>query len=127
MITLRQILEDTIWVVKMQGWRTSGTYRQMKHYADDEECRDFDICASQPEHLKEFYEEYFKYDREHGFTTVQDFYMKHYALKKEKNVLPKGFIKRSDGVLKLYGKTVDGKLLTVTMLDEKRWETKVHG
>lgn len=130
MITLRQILSETIWVAKMDGWRVAGTYNQMKRYAEDENCRDFDIAADQPAKLKMFYKEYFDYGRTHGFITVQDFYMKHYALKKEETHLPKGWIKRSDGTHKLYGRTVDGDLLTVTVYDrgteDERWETKVH-
>lgn len=72
MLTLETIKKDTIWVVKMQGWRTSGTWDEVERYADDEECRDIDISANQPtEELKEFWDEL--YDHE-GFITVDDFY-----------------------------------------------------
>jgi len=75
MLTLDKILQDTIWVAKMQGYRMSGTYDEMKEYAKRSNCRDFDICGNQPEHLKEFYDLYFAHD---GFITVQDFYNQHY-------------------------------------------------
>lgn len=81
MLTLEQIMSDTIWVAKMQGWRETGTYEEIKRFADSEECREIDICANQPEHLKEFYDKYFAHD---GFITVQDFYNQHY--KKQRRV-----------------------------------------
>jgi len=75
MLTLEQIMNESIWVAKMNGYRLSGTYAEMQPYAESEECRDFDLCADQPEHLKDFYDKYFAYD---GFITVQDFYNQHY-------------------------------------------------
>ena len=75
MLTLEQIMNESIWVVKMNGYRMSGTYSEMKPYADSEDCRDFDLCAEQPEHLKDFYDKYFAH---HGFITVQDFYSQYY-------------------------------------------------
>lgn len=86
MLTLEQIKKDTIWVVKMNWGRMSGTYEEMKPYIDADEddnyCRDHDICCEQPEHLKEFYDGYFEYDREHGFTFIDDYYNNVYANKK---------------------------------------------
>ena len=75
MLTLDQILKDTIWVAKMQGYRMTGTYDEIREYAESEECRDCDICADQPKHLKDFYDKYFAH---HGWITVQDFYNQHY-------------------------------------------------
>ena len=77
MLTLDQIMNESIWVAKMNGYRMSGTYAEMKPYADSEDCRDFDLCAEQPEHLKDFFDKYFAH---HGFITVQDFYNQHYML-----------------------------------------------
>ena len=75
MLTAQTIKNDTLWVARMTyGARFVGSYDDMKRYADDEECKDIDLCANQPEHLKEFYDAYFKYEREHGFTLVNDFY-----------------------------------------------------
>lgn len=79
MLELATIMNDTLWVAKMQGWRDVGTYDEIGHLAQDEECRDFDLAAKQPDHLKDFYEKFWAYDREHGFITVQDFYHLHYA------------------------------------------------
>lgn len=76
MLNLETIMKDSIWVAKMNGWRESGTYDQIGHLFNDEDCRDFDLCAEQPEHLKEFYDMYFKHD---GFITIQDFYKDYYV------------------------------------------------
>ena len=75
MLSLETILKDSIWIAKMQGYRLSGTHDEIGHYADLEECRDFDLCCEQPEHLKDFYDKYFAYD---GFITIQDFYNQYY-------------------------------------------------
>lgn len=79
MLKLETILKDTLWVAKMHGWRECGTYAEIEELAESAECREIDIAAQQPEHLKEFYDLYFAYDRQHGFITVQDFYYWHYA------------------------------------------------
>lgn len=85
-LTLEQIKKDTIWVAKMQGWRETGTYEEIGFLREDEDCRDFDICAVQPDHLKDFYDRYFEYEREHGFTIIQDFYNEVYSKKETDNV-----------------------------------------
>ena len=79
MLKLETILKDTLWVAKMYGWRQVGTYEQIRHLSESEDCRECDLCAQQPEHLQEFYDAYWKYDREHGFITVPDYYNQHYA------------------------------------------------
>lgn len=73
-LKLETIMNESIWVAKMQGYRTSGTYAEIGHLSDDEDCRDFDLSAKQPEHLKEFFDEYFAYGNEHGFITIPDYY-----------------------------------------------------
>lgn len=75
MLTLEQIMSESIWVAKMNGWREVGTYEEVKRYGESEECRDFDLCAEQPEHLKDFFDKFFAH---HGFITVQDFYNQYY-------------------------------------------------
>ena len=75
MLTLDQIMSESIWVCKMEGYRMSGTYAEMKPYADSDDCRDFDLSADQPEHLRDFYDKYFNH---RGFITVQDFYNQYY-------------------------------------------------
>lgn len=79
MLALDTIMKDSLWVVKMQGWRKVGTHDELFELADSEECRDFDLSADQPEHLKDFYEKFWKYSDEHGFITVPDFYEDVYA------------------------------------------------
>lgn len=80
---------DTLWVAKMNGYRKIGTYNELTDYRESEECRDFDICSRQPEHLKEFYDAYFAYETEHGFTFLKDFYEQVYnpttTVQKEEN------------------------------------------
>lgn len=78
MLELATIMNDTLWVAKMQGWRDVGTYDEIGHLAQDEDCRDFDLAAKQPAHLEDFYKKFWAYDREHGFITVQDYYNEHY-------------------------------------------------
>ena len=73
-LSLETIMKDTRWVAKMTYGRFAGTYEEVGHYFNSEECRDFDICAKQPEHLEEFYEGYFKYLSSNGFTTIQEYY-----------------------------------------------------
>ena len=82
MLTLEQILKDTVWVVKMQGWRTAGTWEQVERFAKDEECRDCDISAEQPTpELREFWDELYAHK---GFITAQDFYPIYAERHKEK-------------------------------------------
>ncbi len=75
MLTLDQIMNESRWVAKMQGWRQAGTYEEIRWCAEDEDCRDVDLAAEQPEHLKEFFDLYFAHD---GFITIPDFYEEYY-------------------------------------------------
>ena len=103
MLTLETIMLDTIWVAKMQGYRMTGTYEEIGFLADDPDCRDFDLCAKQPDHLREFYDAYWAYEQAHGFVTVQDFYRDVWAFREwrlttwngKKWTLPQG--RTSDG------------------------------
>lgn len=79
MLTLDTVLKDTIWVAKMNGFRETGTYDEIKAIADNDDCREMDICCEQPAHLKDFYNQYFNYSDEHGFITVQDYFNAVYA------------------------------------------------
>ena len=42
-LTLEQIMNESRWVAKMQGWRQVGTYAEVGYLSDSEECRDFDL------------------------------------------------------------------------------------
>lgn len=80
MLTFETIKKDTRWVAKMNGYRVSGTYDEVSKYADDEECRDFDISCKQPDHLKEYYDMYFG-QVEAPIYMLKDFYEKVYVPK----------------------------------------------
>lgn len=74
MMSLEQIMNDLIWVVKLnEGGRVTGTYNEIKHLMND--CRDMDLAAKQPtDELQDFLEAMNKYTRENDWITVQDFY-----------------------------------------------------
>lgn len=76
MLSLQKILDESLWVAKMQGYRKCGTYAEIGDLADSEDCRDFDLAATQPEDLMDFYDGFFKH---RGFITIQDYYHNFYA------------------------------------------------
>lgn len=75
MLTLETIMKDAMWVAKMQDYRVTGTYEEIKHLGQSSECRDFDLLAKQPTHLVDFFDKYFAHE---GFITIQDFYHQYY-------------------------------------------------
>ena len=76
MMTLAEIKRDTIWVAKMTGWRTSGTYDEIGYLQEDEYCRDFDVCCKQPtKELQEFWNACWAYEQQnHTWLTIDKFY-----------------------------------------------------
>jgi hypothetical protein len=74
MMTLEKIMDELIWVVKLnEGGRITGTYKEIEHLMDD--CRDMDLAAKQPtDELQNFLDAMNKYTRENDWITVQDFY-----------------------------------------------------
>lgn len=74
MMTLEKIMDELIWVVKLnEGGRITGTYKEIEHLMDD--CRDMDLAAKQPtEELQNFLDAMNKYTRENDWITIQDFY-----------------------------------------------------
>ena len=74
MITLEKIMDELIWVVKLnEGGRITGTYKEIEHLMDD--CRDMDLAAKQPtDELQNFLDAMNKYTRENDWITIQDFY-----------------------------------------------------
>lgn len=79
LIPLETIMNESLWVAKMQGYRETGTYAEIGHLAKSEDCRDFDLLAKQPAHLVPFFNEFWKYTEEHGFITIPDYYNNVYA------------------------------------------------
>lgn len=74
-LTLEYIHKNTIWVAKMNGYRQTGTYEELKPLFDSEDCRDHDVCCQQPTpELQRFWEELWQYEDQHGFQFVDDYY-----------------------------------------------------
>lgn len=74
MMSLEQIMNDLIWVIKLnECGRITGTYKEIEHLMDD--CRDMDLAAKQPtDELQNFLDAMNKYTRENDWITIQDFY-----------------------------------------------------
>lgn len=79
MLTLDQILNESRWVAKMNGWRQAGTYKELEHLSNDPDCREIDIAAEQPEHLREFFD---MLDSNDTWMTIPEFYRTCYAPRK---------------------------------------------
>lgn len=78
-IPLEQILMESEWIARMEsGERIKGTYENVQTYGCRSACKDFDLCAVQPEHLKPFFDRYFAYGEKHGFITLQEYWKHHY-------------------------------------------------
>lgn len=74
-VTLEQVQEDTLWVAKMSyGVRHVGTHDEVGNYCKDDECKDFFLCAVQPDHLKPFMERMEQLDKEHGWMTFPEMF-----------------------------------------------------
>ena len=80
MLSFGKIMDDALWVAKMQGWRECGTYDEIGHLAKDEDCRDFGLAARQPEHLREFFDGYFSHMAKHGAILMRDYYDRFYRM-----------------------------------------------
>lgn len=74
MMTLEKIMDELIWVVKLnEGGRITGTYKEVEHLMDD--ARDMDLAAKQPTaELQDFLDAMYQYNIKNGWVTVQDFY-----------------------------------------------------
>lgn len=74
-LTLDIIKRDTVWIAKLSWGRLTGSYERMrKAYEADEDARDLDVAAKQPEHLQAFYDAYFDAFKEHGWMSVDEFF-----------------------------------------------------
>ena len=73
--TLEQIQNESLWVVKFTyGHRDVRTHEHID-YAD-ENIRDVDLACKQPDHLVEFFNDYYEYQAKNGWTTIPEFYEK---------------------------------------------------
>ena len=71
-LTLDEVMSKLDWVVKFNSHRFSGKYNEcMKaiEYEGEDNVRDFDICAKQPEELNEFMKETEELTNKHGWMT----------------------------------------------------------
>ena len=75
-LTLNEVMDNTIWVAKMNWGRITGTYKEIERYAQSEDCRDHDVCCKQPTaELQHFWDSYNEYcDTNHKWMTVQQYY-----------------------------------------------------
>lgn len=81
-VTLEQALEESLWVAKLSYGRRVGIYSEVYPvYQADEDARDFDACAKQPEHLQEFFDMLWAYEAINGWMTIRDFYPVYVELK----------------------------------------------
>ena len=80
MLTLDYIEKNTLWYAKFEtGYRTSGTYDEVKKYYSHEDIDEIDTCSweHQPKELQEFYKSYYYalYDlNRHDLYEIKDFY-----------------------------------------------------
>ena len=87
MMTLEQIMDNLIWVVKSNaGGRITGTYKEVEPWMDD--ARDMDLACKQPtKELQDFLDALYQYSLKNGWITVQDFYPIYVAPNKYKKGL----------------------------------------
>lgn len=73
LLTLKQIQDETVWVVKFCSRpRIACKYSEINH--DDDDIRDIDIASKQPAHLQPFIDAYYKYTVDVKFLTIPEYY-----------------------------------------------------
>lgn len=75
-LTLQEIMDNSIWVARMTYGRIVGPYKEIQHYADMDECKDFDVVCEQPTaELQHFWDSYNDYcDTNCTWMTIQQYY-----------------------------------------------------
>ena len=88
MMTYEEIMKNTRWVVKFIGHREVCDTETMRRWSNafEDEIRDIDLSCVQPNCVKDFYDAYWKYIEEHGFTIIKDFYENVYSKEVKQNV-----------------------------------------
>lgn len=87
MLTYEEIMKNTRWIIKFDDRprvaceSTEEMHWYRDNYADS--IRDIDLACTQPDCVKDFYDAYWKYDEEHGFTIIKDFYENVYSKNNE--------------------------------------------
>ena len=77
MLTLDEIMKDSLWVVKLKLGRVSCSYEDIEKWAADEDCIGVELCAVQPAHLRDFFDKYFMCDE---YISIKEYYNKYYAV-----------------------------------------------
>lgn len=77
--TMNQVCELSVWVAKFQGWRKVGSYAEVNATVErnENELRDFDLCAVQPDILAPFFEEQKRLEKLYGWMTWKDLFEKY--------------------------------------------------
>lgn len=79
-VTLDQVSEYSLWVVKHAGWRECDTYPNLKKRGslDSDDIRDIDfLCTEgQPDILKQFFIEFESISKEYGWMTLPEMFDK---------------------------------------------------
>ena len=75
-LSVEEIKNNTVWVVKMVSGRLTGTYEELLPYINSEDCRDFDVCVTQKDpEIQKFWNDCWEYeDKHHCWMTVDEFY-----------------------------------------------------
>lgn len=47
-----EFMQKSLWVAKMTWGRMVGTYAEVGHYWNDEDCKDLDLSSSQPDDVQ---------------------------------------------------------------------------
>jgi len=78
MLSLEQVVNESLWVAKMNGYRKAGTYPELQASGclDSDELRDVDLAAKQPKHLQAFFDEMWAWERspEGRWMTLPEYY-----------------------------------------------------
>lgn len=79
MLTFGEIIKGTVWIAKTKDGKIKrGTSDELSSWVGSNEIETFDLCAVQPEPLREFYDKYFAFEDD---IAINEFYEKHFVKK----------------------------------------------